>query len=83
MTPSAALPSAPASFAAIDFGTSNSAVALPDAAGGVDLVALEDGLPTMPTAVFYRADTPAHRAVPDALFGRARSPPTWRVTRAG
>ncbi|MBX3599086.1 MAG: Hsp70 family protein [Rubrivivax sp.] len=65
----AAVPAA--TFAAIDFGTSNSAVALPAAAGGVELVALEDGLPTMPTAVFYRADTPAHQATPDALFGRA------------
>jgi hypothetical chaperone protein len=64
------MPHRPA-FAAIDFGTSNSAVALPDAAGSVDLVALEDGLPTMPTAVFYRGDTPAHQALPDALFGRA------------
>ncbi len=56
---------------AIDFGTSNSAVALPDGTGGVRLVALEDGLPTMPTAVFYRADTPAHQRLPDALYGRA------------
>ena len=58
-------------FAAIDFGTSNSAVALPQAAGGVRLVALEPGQQTMPTAVFYRADTPAHQLEPDRLFGRA------------
>ena len=48
-----------AGFVAIDFGTSNSAVALPRAEGGVRLVELEPGQPTMPTAVFYRADTPA------------------------
>jgi len=51
-------------FAAIDFGTSNSAVALPRG-DGVELVPLEDGLPTMPTAVFYRADEPG------CHFGRA------------
>ncbi len=52
-------------FAAIDFGTSNSAIALPAPADGVRLVELEPGHPTMPTAVFYRADEPA------VLFGRA------------
>jgi len=41
-----------AGFAAIDFGTSNSAVALSRTAGGVRLVELEPGFPTMPTAVF-------------------------------
>ena len=60
-------------FVAIDFGTSNSAVALPrdDAAGGVKLVELEPGHPTMPTAVFYRADTPSTEAEAERLFGRA------------
>jgi hypothetical chaperone protein len=56
---------------AIDFGTSNSAVALPRAGGGVDLVALEPGEPTMPTAVFYRADTPAQQFEANRLYGRA------------
>jgi hypothetical chaperone protein len=55
-------------FAAIDFGTSNSAIALPTTGGasqGVALVELESGFRTMPTAVFYRADEP------ERLFGRA------------
>ncbi len=52
-------------FAAIDFGTSNSAVALPTGAQGVELVELEPGYRTMPTAVFYRADEPERH------FGRA------------
>jgi hypothetical chaperone protein len=53
-------------FAAIDFGTSNSAIALPsDAPQGVALVELEPGFRTMPTAVFYRADEPGR------YFGRA------------
>ena len=69
---------------AIDFGTSNSAVALPgpealDAAALqpvtpvalATLVLLEDGQPTMPTAVFYRADTPAHQLEAECLYGRA------------
>jgi hypothetical chaperone protein len=60
---------------AIDFGTSNSAVALPQGAAaggaGVRLVALEGGAPTMPTAVFYRADTPAQQQEADRLYGRA------------
>ncbi|MBC7939670.1 MAG: Hsp70 family protein [Chitinophagaceae bacterium] len=60
-------------FAAIDFGTSNSAIALPAPAGasGVRLVALEGGQPTMPTAVFYRADTPASQLEADRSYGRA------------
>ncbi len=60
-----------AGFVAIDFGTSNSAVALPRAEGGVRLVELEPGQPTMPTAVFYRADTPAHHLEAERLYGRA------------
>ena len=58
-------------FVAIDFGTSNSAVALPRPEGGVRLVALESGQPTMPTAVFYRADTPPQQLEADRLYGRA------------
>ena len=41
---------------AIDFGTSNSAIAIPDGAGAMRLVELEAGQPTMPTAVFYFAE---------------------------
>jgi hypothetical chaperone protein len=58
-------------FVAIDFGTSNSAVALPRPEGGVRLVDLEPGQPTMPTAVFYRADTPPQQLEPERLYGRA------------
>jgi hypothetical chaperone protein len=58
-------------FVAIDFGTSNSAVALPDGLQGVRLVALEAGQPTMPTAVFYRADTPTQQLDAERLYGRA------------
>ncbi len=58
-------------FVAIDFGTSNSAVALPGPGQGVRLVELEPGWPTMPTAVFYRADTPAHHFEAERLYGRA------------
>ncbi len=49
----------------LDFGTSNSAVARP-VAGGVELVELEDGATSMPTAVFYTIEEP--HAI---LYGRA------------
>lgn len=55
---------------AIDFGTSNSAIAVPDGAGGMSLVELEPGFRTMPTAVFYFAEGPEHDGPPRA-FGRA------------
>ncbi len=42
-------------YCAIDFGTSNSAMAIPTA-NGMRLVELESGLTTMPTAVFYDAE---------------------------
>ena len=58
-------------FVAIDFGTSNSAVALPAGPQGVRLVELEPGQPTMPTAVFYRADTPPQHLEAERLYGRA------------
>ena len=49
-----------AAFCAIDFGTSNSAIAIPapDDAGqtGMRLVPLEGAHLTMPTAVFYATD---------------------------
>jgi hypothetical chaperone protein len=57
-------------YCAIDFGTSNSAIAVPDAAGGMRLVELEPGHTTMPTAVFYFAEGPEHDGPPRA-FGRA------------
>ncbi len=59
------------SFCAIDFGTSNSAVAIPDAAGGMRLVELEAGQRTMPTAVFYFAEGPHDADGPPRAFGRA------------
>ncbi len=57
-------------YCAIDFGTSNSAVAVPDANLGMRLVELEPGHRTMPTAVFYFVDGPEHDGPPRA-FGRA------------
>jgi hypothetical chaperone protein len=59
------------SFAAIDFGTSNSAIATPDAGGGMSLVELEPGFFTAPTAVFYRADVSEHGPEPWRWYGRA------------
>jgi hypothetical chaperone protein len=56
---------------AIDFGTSNSAIALPLAGPGVRLVELEDGQPTMPTAVFYAVEGLAAYEEPHLHFGRA------------
>lgn len=66
---------------AIDFGTSNSALAVLDRKAGMRLVELEPGAYTMPTAVFYLADaadgSPAGTALhaagphPPRLFGRA------------
>ena len=67
MTASPTLPG----YAAIDFGTSNSAIALPLPAGGVRLVTLEADQQTMPTAVFYRADTPSAQLEAERLYGRA------------
>ncbi len=58
-------------FAAIDFGTSNSAIAVPDAAGAMALVELEPGFRTAPTAVFYRGDVGEHGPEPWRWYGRA------------
>ncbi|MBT9596465.1 MAG: Hsp70 family protein [Vitreoscilla sp.] len=58
-------------YCAIDFGTSNSAIALPDASGRVALVAVEDGQPTMPTAVFYTTEGTRPHEAPRRLYGRA------------
>ena len=69
--PSASPRAKHAAFAAIDFGTSNSAIALPLPTGGVQLVELEPGFKTMPTAVFYRDSGEATLAEPERLYGRA------------
>jgi hypothetical chaperone protein len=69
----AASSSASAGFCAIDFGTSNSAVAIPLAGAGrteMQLVPLEGAHTTMPTAVFYFSEGPEHDGPPRA-FGRA------------
>lgn len=58
------------SFCAIDFGTSNSAISIPDQAQGMRLVELEPGHTTMPTAVFYFVEGPELDGPPRA-FGRA------------
>ncbi|KQY85328.1 Hsp70 family protein [Pelomonas sp. Root1444] len=57
-------------FCAIDFGTSNSAVAVPDA-GTMRLIELEPGQRTMPTAVFYFAEGRHDADGPPRAFGRA------------
>ena len=57
-------------FCAIDFGTSNSAIAVPDGGSGMHLVELEPGHTTMPTAVFYFVEGPEVGGPPHA-FGRA------------
>lgn len=59
-----------APFCAIDFGTSNSGVALPVGAGRVELVEVEAGQRTMPTAVFYSLEGCAAHEAPRPLFGR-------------
>src|ERR1035441_4306682 len=64
-----AMPRPPA-YCAIDFGTSNSAIAVPRPGRAMRLVELEPGYPTMPTAVFYAAEGGAH-ARPRCEFGRA------------
>jgi hypothetical chaperone protein len=56
---------------AIDFGTSNSAIALPDDAGGVTLVELEPGHSSMPTAVFYAVEDLSPFQEPERCYGRA------------
>ncbi|MDN3919344.1 Hsp70 family protein [Roseateles violae] len=61
----------PASFCAIDFGTSNSAIAIPAGAGRMRLVELEPGQLTMPTAVFYFAEGRHDADGPPRAFGRA------------
>ena len=55
---------------AIDFGTSNSAIALPKGEG-VRLVELEAGYRTMPTAVFYSVEGLEPHEEPHRHYGRA------------
>ena len=62
---------ADSSYCAIDFGTSNSAIALPAGGDRVRLVAVEAGQPTMPTAVFYTREGTASHEDPRRLYGRA------------
>ena len=62
---------APSAFCAIDFGTSNSAIAVPAPDGAMALVPVEDGQPTMPTAVFYQVEGRAAHEPPLPLYGRA------------
>jgi hypothetical chaperone protein len=69
-TPAPASARSPGGVCAIDFGTSNSAIALPSAQG-VQLVTLENGQPTMPTAVFYAVEGLASFEEPHRHFGRA------------
>ena len=57
-------------YCAIDFGTSNSAIAVPTPSGEMGLVELEPGQHTMPTAVFYFTEGPETNGPPRA-FGRA------------
>jgi hypothetical chaperone protein len=61
-------------YCAIDFGTSNSGIALPAPhapAGTVRLLEIEAGHPTMPTAVFYAVEGLAPHELPHQLYGRA------------
>ena len=59
-------------YCAIDFGTFNSAIAVPDGAR-MRLVELEPGFTTMPTAVFYPGEGDRRQgfSVPACEFGRA------------
>lgn len=59
-----------APFCAIDFGTSNSAIAVSAGDGRMALVALEAGERTMPTAVFYQVEGRAAHQEPLRLYGR-------------
>jgi hypothetical chaperone protein len=61
-------------YCAIDFGTSNSGIAVPVAQaqdGAVQLLELEPGRPTMPTAVFYAVEGLARYEEPRRSYGSA------------
>ena len=64
------MPPAPRPFCAVDFGTSNSAIAVPTPEAGLSLVELEPGQVTMPTAVFYRVEGLANHEPPERVYGR-------------
>ena len=64
------LPHVAPDLCAIDFGTSNSAIALPTD-DGVRLVAVEGTQRTMPTAVFYAVEGLAAHEEPQRHYGRA------------
>jgi hypothetical chaperone protein len=72
-----------ATYCAIDFGTSNSAVAVPDGAA-MRLIELEPGFRTMPTAVFYpgEGDAAAAPRRRRASSAAPRSPPTSTASTA-
>ena len=69
MSPLQEPPAMPA-FCAIDFGTSNSAIALPSGAG-VQPGRTRSGQHTMPTAVFYAVEGLASYQEPQRHYGRA------------
>ena len=65
-------------YCAIDFGTSNSGIAVPTASApksapdsALRLLEIEPGHPTMPTAVFYAVEGLAPHEAPRRLYGRA------------
>ena len=61
-------------YCAIDFGTSNSGIAVPapnSPGGAVRLLEIEPDHPTMPTAVFYAVEGLAPHEAPRRLYGRA------------
>ena len=65
------MPYTPDAFCAVDFGTSNSAIAVPAGPAGMALVELEASQVTMPTAVFYRVEGLSGHEPPERLYGRA------------
>ncbi len=65
---------ASAVYCAIDFGTSNSGIAVPPPGtpgGAAQLLEIEAGHPTMPTAVFYAIEGRAPHEEPLPLYGSA------------
>jgi len=58
-------------YCAIDFGTSNSGIAVAASGGAVQLLEIEAGRPTMPTAVFYAVEGLAPHEEPQRLYGSA------------
>jgi hypothetical chaperone protein len=62
------------SWCAIDFGTSNSGVAVPAADGAATLVAVEEGWPTMPSAVFWFTDEDEAATLPGVQQVRGALP---------